>query len=89
MDTDFSNILVWNVVVLNKTKFSHLEMDSPSHHTIGKLKAVGLNGSKTRRCPCLHPQLLWHAGAVKPWACHMPKGDDRSYSATRDSWTIK
>lgn len=89
MDTDFSNILVWNVLVLNKTQFAHLETDSPSHHIIGKFKAVELNGSKTRRRPCLHPQLLWRARAVKPWAFHLPKGDDNSYSATRSSWIIK
>lgn len=86
MDTDFSKILVWNVLVLNETHFAHLEMDSPSHHIIGKFKAVEPNGSITRRYPCLYPQ---HAGAVKPWDSHMPEGDDRSYSAMRNSWIIK
>lgn len=62
---------------------THLEIDSPSHHITGKFKAVEPNGSKTRTHPCLHPQLLWHAGAEKPWAAHMPKRGDSSYSAPR------
>lgn len=46
MDTDFTKILVWNMLVLNKIQFAQLEMDFPSHHIIEKFKAVGPNGSK-------------------------------------------